>query len=107
MIDTLSETTDGVPSVAMRPGGHRPGRRRRVIAIGVVVALVGIAAGLWVADPLAGPKAAAPIASDPTSLAQVTRQSLSSQTQTVTGDGNKVGQASGGSSVTIGRWRAV
>jgi hypothetical protein len=52
-----------------------------VIAIGVVVALVAIAAGLWVTDPFAGPKAPAPIASDPTSLATVTRQSLSSQTQ--------------------------
>ena len=52
-----------------------------MIAIGVVVALVAIAAGLWVTDPFAGPKATAPIASDPTSLATVTRQSLSSQTQ--------------------------
>lgn len=81
MSDTLSETTDEVVSVALRPSNHRPGRRRRVIAIGVVVALVGIAAVLLVTDPLAGPKAAAPIASDPTSLARVTRQSLSSQTQ--------------------------
>jgi uncharacterized membrane protein YgcG len=79
--DTLSETTDEVASVALRPSSQRPGRRRRVIAIGVVVALVGIAAGLWGTDPFAGPKATAPIASDPTSLATVTRQSLSSQTQ--------------------------
>ena len=81
MSDTLSETTDEVASVALRPSSHRPGRRRGVIAIGVVVALVAIAAGLWVTDPFAGPKATAPIASDPTSLATVTRQSLSSQTQ--------------------------
>jgi hypothetical protein len=52
-----------------------------MIAIGVVVALVAIAAGLLVTDPFAGPKATAPIESDPTSLATVTRQSLSSQTQ--------------------------
>jgi hypothetical protein len=79
--DTLSETTDEVPSVTLRPRSHRPGRRRGVIAVGVVVALVAIAAGLWVIDPFAGPKGTAPIASDPTSLATVTRQSLSSQTQ--------------------------
>jgi hypothetical protein len=43
--------------------------------------LVGIAAGLWVTDPFAKTKASAPIAPDPTSLATVTNQSLSSQTQ--------------------------
>ncbi len=80
MSDTLSETTDEVASEALRPS-NQPGRRRGVMAIGVVVALVAIAAGLWVTDPFAGPKAAAPIASDPTSLATVARQSLSSQTQ--------------------------
>ena len=37
--------------MAVRPSSLRPGRRRRVIAIGVVVALAGIAAGLWVTDP--------------------------------------------------------
>jgi hypothetical protein len=78
---TLSETTAEVPSVAVRQCSHRPGRRRSVIASGVVVALAGIATGLWITDPLAGPKAAAPIASDPTSVGTVTRQSLSSQTQ--------------------------
>lgn len=52
-----------------------------MIAIGVAVALAGIAAGLGVADPFGDTKAAAPVASDPTSLATVTRQSLSSQTQ--------------------------
>lgn len=81
MSDTLSETTAEVPSLAVRPSSLRPRRRRRVIAIGVVVALAGIAAGLLVTDPFAGTKAAAPAASDPTSLATVTRQSLSSQTQ--------------------------
>ena len=81
MSDTLSETTAEVPSTAVHPSSLRPGRRRKVIAIGVVVALVGITAGLWVINPFAGSKAAAPVASDPTSLARVTRQSLSSQTQ--------------------------
>jgi hypothetical protein len=35
-------------------------------------------------------------------LLKTSGASLASQTATVTGDGNKVGQASGGSSVTIG-----
>ncbi len=82
MSGTISETTAEVPSVAAaHPSRHRPGRRRGAIAVGVVVALAGIAAGLSVTNPFAGTKAAAPIASDPTSLATVTRQSLSSQTQ--------------------------
>lgn len=82
MSDTLSQTTADFPSAtATRPGSERPGRRRRVIAIGVVVGLAGIAAWLWVTDPFADQKAAAPATSDRTSLATVTRQSLSSQTQ--------------------------
>lgn len=82
MSDTLSqEAAEPTAAAKRRLGNHGPRRRRSVIAIGVVVALAGIAAGLWAADPFTGAKAASPAASDPTSLATVTRQSLSSQTQ--------------------------
>lgn len=82
MSDALSqETAEPTAAAKGHPGSHGPWRRRSVITIGGVVALAGIVAGLWAADPFTGAKAAAPAASDPTSLATVTRQSLSSQTQ--------------------------
>jgi hypothetical protein len=78
--DILSESSAG-PAAAARPSSHRLGCRRAVIAVGVVLAAAATAAGLLATDPFAGPRAATLNGSDPTSLATVTRQSLSSQTQ--------------------------
>jgi len=82
MSGTLSQdAAEPAAAAKAHPGNHRPWRRRSVIAFGGVVALAGIVAGLRAAGSFTGAKAAAPAASDPTSLATVTRQSLSSQTQ--------------------------
>lgn len=59
----------------------RPRRRgRKLAAVAAVIAIAGGAAALGVIRPFHGPQAAASASADPTSLAPVTRQSLSAQT---------------------------
>lgn len=100
---------------AIAPLGEkgRPRRRGRKLAAGAaVIAIAGGGAALGVTKPFHGPQAAASSSADPTSLAPVTRQSLSAQT-TVNGTLGYAGSytvvvpSAGGSSGSGGQGQAT
>jgi hypothetical protein len=81
---TSSDTTAELAGVANQETRGRPRRRRRLIATGAVVVVVGAGIGVWIANPFATPGHATNgtiDSADPTSLATVTQQTLSSQTE--------------------------
>jgi hypothetical protein len=84
MTATASDTTAELAGVADQGTRGRHRRRRRLIATGAVVVVVGAGVGVWIANPFAttGHATNGTIDSaDPTSLATVTQQTLSSQTE--------------------------
>ena len=82
MRDVLTRATAEVPSApTLYSEDRRKHRKRRAAAVGVVILVAGTAAALWVTNPLGRPKATPAASADPTGLATVTEQSLSSQTQ--------------------------
>jgi hypothetical protein len=83
---TSSDTTAELARVANQETRGRPRRRRRLIATGavLVVVVVGAGIGIWIANPFATPGHATNgtiDSADPTSLATVTQQTVSSQTE--------------------------
>jgi hypothetical protein len=79
-------TTAGTPAdeVAARlpaPAGPPKRRRRKLVAAGAVIVVAAGTVALVVTSPFRGSKPSAALGPEPTALATVTRQSLSSQTQ--------------------------
>jgi hypothetical protein len=83
-VTTTSSDTAELAGVADPETRGRPRRRRRLIAAGAVVVVVGAGIGVWIANPFAttGHATTRTVGSaDPTSLATVTQQTLSSRTE--------------------------
>jgi hypothetical protein len=81
---TSSDATAELAGVADQGTRRRPRHRRRLIATGAVVVVVGAGVGVWLANPFAATGHATNgtiDSADPTSLATVTQQTLSSQTE--------------------------
>jgi HlyD family secretion protein len=83
-MSVTSEPQGTEVGTADQPSGKRPTRLRLLVVAVIVVALAGAGVAFGIAGPLSnGPKPNSGVVdnSDPTSLATVARQSLSSQTQ--------------------------
>ena len=81
MTTTAGTPADEVAAPLPAPAGPPKRRRRKLVAAGAVIVVAAGTVALVVTSPFRGSKPSAALGPEPTALATVTRQSLSSQTQ--------------------------